>query len=48
MTLKIRQDELSQGLLGAPYADLTPVQRSVVDLMVSEAPSGVKIGRAHV
>lgn len=41
MTLQIRQDELSQGLLGAPYADLTPVQRSVVDLMVSEAPSGV-------
>ena len=41
MTLQIRQDELSRGLLGAPYADLTPVQRSVVDLRVSEAPSGV-------
>ncbi|MBB3873064.1 DUF1003 domain-containing protein [Brevundimonas mediterranea] len=41
MTLQIRQDELSLGLLGVPYADLTPVQRSVVDLMVTEAPSGV-------
>ena len=41
MTLQIRQEELSQGLLGTAYADLSPVQRSVVDLMVSEAPSGV-------
>lgn len=41
MTLEIRQDELSQGLLGTPYADLSPVQKSVVDLMISEAPSGV-------
>ena len=41
MTLQIRQEELSQGLLGAAYAHLSPVQRSVVDLMVSEAPSGV-------
>lgn len=41
MTLHIRQEELSQGLLGTTYADLSPVQRSVVDLIVSEAPSGV-------
>jgi uncharacterized membrane protein len=34
------EDELSKRLLGKPYEALTPIQRSVVDLVVSEAPSG--------
>lgn len=36
-----RQRELALGLLGTAYADLTPVQRSVVDLIASEAPTGM-------
>ena len=36
-----RRDELALGLLGANYADLTPVQRSVVDLMAAETPTGL-------
>jgi uncharacterized membrane protein len=36
-----RRDELALGLLGANYADLTPVQRSVVDLMAEETPTGL-------
>ncbi|HYD27683.1 DUF1003 domain-containing protein [Brevundimonas sp.] len=41
MTATERQEELALGLLGAGYAELTPVQRSVVDLMAAEAPTGV-------
>lgn len=41
MHLAERREELALGLLGAGYADLTPVQRSVVDLMVAEAPTGL-------
>jgi uncharacterized membrane protein len=36
-----RRNELAKGLLGSPYEDLTPVQKSVVDLMVSSAPTGI-------
>ena len=36
-----RRNELAQGLLGSPYEALTPVQKSVVDLMVSSAPTGI-------
>ncbi len=39
MTEAIRQEELSQGLLNCPYDELTPIQRSVIDLIVTEAPS---------
>ena len=39
MTESDRQGELSQTLLGAPYDALTPLQRSVVDLICSETPS---------
>ena len=39
MTEAVRREELSQGLLSCTYADLTPIQRSVIDLIVTEAPS---------
>ena len=39
-----RRAELSQGLLACAYEDLTPVQKSVIDLIVTEAPSGVAPG----
>jgi uncharacterized membrane protein len=34
-------DDLAQELLGKSYDDLTPVQKSVIDLICAEAPSGV-------
>lgn len=34
-----RRDELAQGLLGTGYDVLSEVQRSVIDLMVAEAPT---------
>jgi uncharacterized membrane protein len=33
--------ELTQTLLGCSYDDLTPVQRSVIDLISTESPSGL-------
>lgn len=39
MTEAVRREELSQGLLSCTYADLTPIQRSVIDLIATEAPS---------
>lgn len=36
-----RREELSQGLLGTGYDTLTEVQKSVIDLMASEAPTGM-------
>lgn len=39
MTLALRRETLADGLLGKAYDDLTPVQRSVVDLMAAEAPT---------
>lgn len=41
MSLADRRDDLAQGLLGARYEALTPVQKSVVDLIVANAPSGI-------
>ena len=34
------REQLARGLLGVGYAGLTPVQRSVVDLMAAESPTG--------
>ncbi len=36
-----RDQQLAQELLGCAYEDLTPVQKSVIDLIVNEAPSTV-------
>ena len=41
MTSDERRQELALGLLGVPFDTLTPVQRSVVDLIAAEAPTGV-------
>ena len=40
MTHIDRREELAIGLLGSPYDSLSPVQKSVVDMMVAEAPTG--------
>ncbi len=40
MTLAPVRDQMAQELLGCPYEGLTPVQRSVIDLIASEAPTG--------
>ncbi len=34
-------DDLAKELLGKAYAELTPVQKSVIDLICAEAPSGI-------
>ena len=34
-------EQLARELLGSAYADLTPVQRSVIDLIATEAPTGI-------
>ena len=34
------RDQLAQELLGCDYEALTPIQRSVIDLIASEAPTG--------
>ena len=39
MTEAIRREDLSQGLLNCAYDELTPIQRSVIDLIVTEVPS---------
>lgn len=36
-----RQEELAQELLGTAYANLTPTQQDVIDLVAAEAPSRV-------
>lgn len=36
-----QHQELAQQLLSCRYEDLTPVQRSVIDLIANESPSGV-------
>ena len=38
--MSLAERQLSENLLGKPYDELTPIQKSVVDLVVSEAPSG--------
>ena len=40
MNHESRRQELALGLLGTGYEQLSPVQRSVVDLIASEAPTG--------
>ena len=35
-----RSEELAQGLLSSPYAALNPLQKSVIDLIAAETPSG--------
>lgn len=40
MNHESRRQELALGLLGMGYEQLSPVQRSVVDLIASEAPTG--------
>ena len=39
MTEAVARDELSHGLLNCSYDELNAVQRSVIDLMITEAPS---------
>lgn len=41
MTSTDRHRDLAQSLLGAPYETLTPVQKSVIDLIASGAPTAV-------
>jgi uncharacterized membrane protein len=41
MTPHDRLDELSRDLLATPYADLKAVQKSVIDLIAAEAPTGL-------
>lgn len=36
-----RREELSKGLLGASYERLAPIQKSVIDLIISEAPTSL-------
>ena len=35
------RDHLASDLLGGPYADLNPIQRSVIDLIATAAPTGL-------
>ena len=41
MTIDDRLDQLSRELLSVPYCDLNAVQRSVIDLIAAEAPTGL-------
>jgi len=41
MNLDDRLDQLSRELLSVPYCDLNEVQRSVIDLIAAEAPTGL-------
>jgi uncharacterized membrane protein len=41
MTPDQRLDQLSRDLLATPYSGLTAVQRSVIDLIAAEAPTGL-------
>ncbi|HWW27961.1 MAG TPA: DUF1003 domain-containing protein [Caulobacter sp.] len=41
MTPDERLDQLSRDLLATPYAQLTDVKRSVIDLIAAEAPTGL-------
>jgi uncharacterized membrane protein len=35
------RDHLARDLLGGPYSDLNPIQRSVIDLIATAAPTGL-------
>ncbi len=39
--------QLAKDLLATPYDDLSPVQRSVIDLIATEAPTGVDSRLVH-
>ena len=41
MTPNDRLDQVARDLLSTPYAELTDIQRSVIDLIVAEAPTGL-------
>ncbi|KQZ06270.1 hypothetical protein ASD21_01140 [Caulobacter sp. Root1455] len=41
MTPEQRLDQLARDLLATPYPELTDVQRSVIDLIAAEAPTGL-------
>ena len=41
MTADDRLDQLSRELLSVPYCDLSAVQKSVIDLIAAEAPTGI-------
>jgi uncharacterized membrane protein len=41
MTVDDRLDQLSRELLAMPYCDLSAVQKSVIDLIAAEAPTGL-------
>jgi len=41
MTPDDRLDQLARDLLATPYAQLTEIQRSVIDLIAAEAPTGL-------
>jgi uncharacterized membrane protein len=41
MTPNDRLDQLARDLLATPYAQLTEIQRSVIDLIAAEAPTGL-------
>lgn len=41
MTIDDRLDQLSRELLSVPYCDLNAVQKSVIDLIAAEAPTGI-------
>ncbi|MDI1365908.1 MAG: DUF1003 domain-containing protein [bacterium] len=41
MIIAERLDQLSRELLSVPYSDLNAVQRSVIDLICDEAPTGL-------
>lgn len=38
--MSLAERQLSENLLGRPYEALTPIQKSVVDLVVNESPTG--------
>jgi uncharacterized membrane protein len=40
-------DDLARQLLGCSYAELSPIQRSVIDLIANEAPTGVDPALTH-
>ncbi len=42
MNEQARRTELANGLLSCAYEDLTPVQKSVIDLIANEAPSALR------
>jgi uncharacterized membrane protein len=47
MSLDKSREQLSKDLLGCAYDALTPVQRSVIDLIATEAPTDLHDGLKH-